>query len=535
MNLAIPLIALGGLYIVSKKPKKEGLTSVNTYSKPNQTTDKFFKPVIDEKSFVDLAGREIDYNQYVANMVPFFGKTKNIGGSINAPNSDQALDNMGGGGTFAIAKSEVAPLFKPEEHIQWANGSPNQSDFYQSRVNPGTSMNNVKPFAEQRVAPGINQGFTTNGSGGFNSGTESRSLWMDKTVNELRVASKPKETYELSNHEGPAQTLVKNLGHHAKVDKHLPDRYFVNTPERYLTTTGEQVAPTVRSIQPDPTIHRATTTKSYVGVAGNGGVQQQAKQGMYRTDQRQPLKSLPFTPAGSSIQANNLSTEQTSYNLLPTNRSTVQPESFGALGGLVAAITAPITDMLRPTRKEDLVGLTRIGNLGSSISNAPIPQQSVSPTIKETTVFSPLVAGSRPYAPVTTGGYKVMEHLPLETQRDTTSVAYVGNAGSTMPQPVSYEAQYNASISANRMTTGRIAGGNSQVYAPIINQTTSSNRSTTHASYIGGAKGAITPLGIDQFTETRNVHRYTENTRNTPDLLDAFKKNPYTHSLSSVA
>jgi len=533
MELAIPLVALGGLYVISNQ-KKEGFQSVNRYTSPNQTTDKFFKPTNQQTSFKDLAGRNVENLQHTPDVLPYFGKTKNIGGSINPPNSDQILDNMNGAGSFKIAKTENAPLFQPNENIQWANGAPNQSDFYQSRVNPSISMKNVKPFQEEQVGPGLNQGYTTQGSGGFNSGMESRNLWTDKTVNELRVATNPKESYELKGHQGPAQRLVSNLGIQAPVHKHLPDRYFVNTPDRYLTTTGDHLGQTLRQIQPDPTIHRATTTKSYSGIAGNGGIQVQAKQGMYRADHRQQLKSEQVTPAGTSVPFSNLETETASYKFLPTNRSLTQAETFGGLGGLVSAITAPITDMLRPTRKEDIVGLTRIGNLGSTVPNTSLPEKSVPHTIKENTMFSPLEMGSRPYAPVTTGGYKVTDHQTESTNRSDTSMSYSGIPGSIMPQQVSYEAQYNATITSNRANVGRIAGGNTQVYAPIINQTTSSNRSTMHSSYIGSAKGGSVMMGVDQYNDTRNPIKYDEPNRNTSDLLTAFKQNPYTHSLHSA-
>jgi hypothetical protein len=85
MELAIPLIALGGLYVVSnQKKKREGFesVSVNQYHAPNQSTDKYFKPnATDErkdKPFTDLAGREVDVNDYTKTMTPYFGKMKNI-------------------------------------------------------------------------------------------------------------------------------------------------------------------------------------------------------------------------------------------------------------------------------------------------------------------------------------------------------------------------------------------------------------------------------------------------------------------------
>lgn len=542
MELAIPLIALGGLYVVSNQKKKEGFGSVpvNHYKTPNQVTDKYFKPnpesepeMNQDKHFKDLAGREVDVSEYTKKMTPYFGKMKNIGNSTTNFNRDQLLDNFSGGGTFHIAKTEGAPLFKPQENVQWANGAPNQSNFYQSRVNPSIGMKNVKPWQEEHVGPGLNQGYSAQGTNGFNSGMEAREKWTDRTVDELRVLTNPKQTFGLDGHQGPAQTLVKNLGFEGKFEKHLPDKFFVNTPDRYLTTTGSELGPTLRSEQPDPTVHRATTTKAYTGVAG-GGVQQQSKPGMYRLDHRQQFGAVEFTPATSAVPHTNSNME--SYKLLPTNRSTTQAESFGGIQGLVQAITAPLVDLVRPTRKEDLVGLTRLGGLGSSVSNAPISTEVAPPTVKEGTIYSPYALGQRPFHAITDGGYQVSEHQPIQNQRDTTNTSYMGGA-SMFPQPMSNQAEYSATITSNRANPGRTAGGNTQTFAPIINQTTTSNRSTMHTSYMGGVNGSViasAPPSMERYGGSRNPNKYPEPDRNAPDLLDAFKQNPYTHSLHSV-
>ena len=532
MELAIPLVALGGLYLISNK--KEPF--INDYVKPNQLTDKYFQPKQTESApqFTDLAGRKVNVNDYSENMVPYFGKTKNIGDSLkNMEYSEQILDNTVGSGSLQTKKTESAPLFKPQDNTQWAHGAPNQSDFYQSRVNPSQNMHNVKPFQETYVAPGMNKVFSSQGSGGFNSGTEARDQWIDKTVNELRVATKPKTTFTLDQHEGPAQTLVKNLGIEGKVEKYLPDKFFINSPDRYLTTTGAVLGPTQQSIQPDPTVHRATTTKSYTGPAGNG-VQSQAKQGMYRPDNKQQLGTVPFTPAQAAV-------ERIGYGsmnpLAPTNRTFQNSSTFGGMGGLISAITAPLNDLLRPTRKEDIVGLTRQGNAGSTVANPTIKDIYVAPTIKQGTMYNAYDAGGRAYAPITDGGYQVSDQQVVQTERDTTSVPYMGVGMSVMPQPMSTQADLSASISANRMTHGRIAGGNIQTFNSTINQTTSTNRSLMHTPYTGGMGSSINNVSpsAELYGGIRNANKYAEPDRNTSDLLEAFKKNPYTHSLHSVA
>ena len=40
--------------------------------------------------------------------------------------------------------------------------------YFQSRMNAPTTMNNVTLWDQQHVAPGLNLGYTTDGTGGFN-------------------------------------------------------------------------------------------------------------------------------------------------------------------------------------------------------------------------------------------------------------------------------------------------------------------------------------------------------------------------------
>jgi hypothetical protein len=536
MELAIPLIALGGLYVISNQKKKETFVTpvrpanVHFTNKPisqGKVDPELFK---NNNTYTDLAGRKVNKDDQSKNMIPFFGKQKAIGDSMKQNDErDFTLDNFSGAGSLQIVKSENAPLFKPQDNIQWATGSPNQSDFYQSRVNPGANMNNVKPFLEEYVGPGMGKGFSSEGSGGFNSGMEARSEWLDKTVNELRVVTNPKETFSLANHQGPAQSKVTNLGIEGKVEKYLPDKYYINSPDRYLTTTGAEKGPTLRAIQPDPTIHRATTTQSYAGVAGNSGPSKQTQPQLYRADHRQQLKSVQFNPAVTSVEHNNLTTIKESITLPPNNRA-VQQEKFGGVQGLVSAISAPIMDFLRPTRKETF-GLSRVGVLGSSVPHNTIaPVDKLLPSMKEATTYSPYSQGQRVYNPITDGGYQVSTHQPIANQRDSTLVSYTGISGSVMPQTASYESAYNSMIKSNRANEGRIAGGNIQSFSPFINQ--ENNSMKTHSQYMGMPQGASNTPNAGQFGETRMPQTYDNVNRNSSDLLESLKKNPYVHSFT---
>ena len=41
---------------------------------------------------------------------------------------------------------------------------------------------------------------------------EARDKWLPKTVDELRVATNPKQEYDLNGLQGPAQSVIKNVG-----------------------------------------------------------------------------------------------------------------------------------------------------------------------------------------------------------------------------------------------------------------------------------------------------------------------------------
>ena len=168
-----------------------------------------------------LTGNEVDSKDFKHNnMVPFFGSK--VRGKTFDYDNEIRLDNMQGAGSQHIKKTEQAPLFKPQESMQFAHGAPNNSEFYQSRVNPSLKVANVKPWEEVKVAPGLGKGFGTEGSGGFNSGMECRDAWAPKTVDDLRTTNNPKLSFGGVTLAGkrPVQNMG-TLGKWKKIDQTL--------------------------------------------------------------------------------------------------------------------------------------------------------------------------------------------------------------------------------------------------------------------------------------------------------------------------
>ena len=572
MELAIPLVALGGLYIINKKPNNNNNTinnvpctetftnpaeyadntmitnnndnEINTYNQPNNNfTNTYYSgsntETIDQ-TFTSINGDTINRKKFEHNnMVPFFGKSKTNGDFDALASTDALLDSLQGSHSLDIKKEEQAPLFSPEDNIQWANGVPNQTEFIRSRQVVSQSMNNINPWGDgNRNQPGLNKNYTTNDDPGFNSGMQERDSWKPKTVDDLRVETNPKISYKLNNYEGPAHSKVKERGLFGKMEKHLPDKYYENAPNRYFTTTGIEKAQTVRSIQNNKPVNRAVSME-YTGIPKVTN-EARIKESNYRVNNK-AFKQLPETNMGPMQGISSVPVLDKDSNLGFNNRSVGnQQHNPGIVSGVVSSITSPIMDILKPTRKQDLVNSVRIsGNPASKVPKNTIfdNKNKLKTTTKETTQFCPYDYGSRPIDYNGLGGYDITEQQPVCNQRDNTSVSYQGGANSNNQQ-TSYTAGYNQTSNTHRCNKMEMGNGNTNMFNNNLNQTANNNKSVTHIQYMQGANGNMNssiPSAANKGEMHTKVH--TDNTPNRLDanLLNAFKNNPYTHSLSSVA
>ena len=595
-EIAIPLMCLGGMYVISNQSntpeehiKKESYQNmskpINTmsgartpaknyptlqkvepdnikkYNNANAATDRYYNQrVYEEKAqkgkqvggeiqqVYSLTGKPIDKTDFKHNnMVPFFG-AKIRGRTADSNIHESVLDNMQGSGSQQFKKKAVAPLFAPKENLQHANGMPNYSDFYQSRVNPSMKMSNIKPWEEQRVAPGLNKGYTTEGSNGFNSGMEARNQWLPKTVDELRVKTNPKVSYSLNSHEGPAQHYVQNRGILGKVEKQQPDTYYANTPDRWFTTTGIEKAQAARGIEVLPDVHRTSTTKEYFGVGANTDAQATYVDGVYEQPKRPELAANPVSHAhamGKHV-ATNADHGRPGYKALPTNRQSTSQQPMGIVGGMMKAVVAPLMDVLRPSKKENVVGNVRpSGNAGTTVEAPRIfdPNDRLPTTIREMTGdkldFNHLnVENQKDH----NAAYLVSKHQPVQTERDTTNYSYIGNAGGSASQSgaMTYNAAYNQRNNVNKSYKNRPNQGGTQIFNQQTNIQISrkdSDRDNNRMWVTNGGPNAIPSRethGHVNPGQTYNDEKQNCDRLN-PDLLSAFKSNPYTKSLNSWA
>jgi hypothetical protein len=542
------------------------LSKVNKNSQPNRAwTDKYYDPqsnyLIQQsaqfaektgKQYTSLEGNNVDLTHFVhGNMVPFFGsKTHSNHQTFNS--NEGILDNYMGSGSvsYAYNKQEIAPLFKPSAGNQWTNGTPNMNDFMQTRVNPSMNRNGERPshLEPVQVAPGLGLGYTNEGALGYNSGLGLREAWIDKKVDELRVSTNPKASDGRAwGHEGPAISHITKQGILGKQQKNRPETAFETGANRWMTTTGASVAPTSRAVQLDRSTNRQTQSDfEYEGIATANHMP--VINGDYLPSKRNELGQVPIgvsTAVGKGTPTESDYQTKSSY-AYENNRSLNDQETYyGAIGGVIGAVVAPLLDILKPSRKENAIGNLRpYENAKPAVTNSYLydPEDIPNHTVRETTeggtghLFvnrSQMMQGD---------GYDVAPRDIRPEQRDTTTDFYYAggsSAGSHTLAPRRYDTEYygsqaNDAKDAIVSQTGYTPNGVMEIGYGKYGDVQTSNtkdiflRNQRELFKTDGPAYLPSTDTMGQLQE-RNTPRLTVNMeRSTPDLLNAYRSNPYT-------
>jgi hypothetical protein len=498
-----------------------------------------------DTTFYNITGQKVSSEYFTHNnMVPFFGsKLRSQISDVNY--SENVLDNMVGSGSQVYSKKEQSPLFSPHDNLQWATGTPNQTDFIKSRINPSTKMNGVKPFPDEKVGPGLGLGYTTEGLGGYNSGLFMRDSWMDRGVDELRSANKPKPGgISLLGHEGPADSAIKKTTEYKQIgvlEKNRPDTFFEMGQDRYFTTKGAESAPTLRSLPVENFSHRGVNDMTYGGAAANP-TQSTYISGEYMPSNNIELGALPFLGASASNKGHAFEEDygmktQTSYM---NNRTldSKNSEYYGIIGGSIGAVVAPLLDALRPSRRENTVGTLRpYQNPKSTVERSYMfnPNDRLPPTIRETTENSNghhLFVNSNQNG----YGYVVTENQAADTNRKTTGDYYYAggsSAGGQYQRPRTYDAEYNQRNNDIKSSTieGYMVSGNMDLFNSDINMT-----SKPKEKYLENNRDASVQSTISQTPDIANIgvlqgtpglYQNIQLDRNSPEILTSLKSNPF--------
>jgi hypothetical protein len=558
-----------------------------------------------EEMVQSLTGQQIKRSEFThLNMQPFYsGRVKQ---NLNPRANQSILDNYTGSASLQFSKREIEPLFKNDQpDMGLPIGAPNKTkemrDYVESTLNQIIRKDNELPFDQIRTGPGLNKGYTSEPSGGFNQAEKNEILKRYMNVDETRVATNPKHTYK--GRILPAKGINTERGINGEVRKYKPDDFYINkNGERNLVTTGAYIKDRVRPQPIDRHTARAQTTVDYYG-AGGGNKDRVAAHTFQKeqydhtmlnvqqlgTEQMGPAFAVDTTRQNANANSKSGDGKDVGdygrggYENKKNERTFTEPRTHGLnITREVKSIIAPLLDIFRRTRKENVIGNPRpYGNFGNTAPSAQVyfdpndttrttireitgatdyigaptnvdqheiyyfdPTDIAKPTVRETTAGTNYVGGANYQAHTGDGGgYKTANYVMEPTNRQTTqNNEYVGVAKSD-DAPTSYEASYNAHLNPNKEEIARGRAPTAQ--GPKVNLDKGqykmqfkkhdydymqhrvpapSNMATTvpNASLIGEMSGKMV-LDMD-------VSR-----RNEPAVVSQFEANPYSQPLNSMA
>jgi hypothetical protein len=523
-------------------------------------------PVSDGWYGVSLTGEPIDPKNFAHNnMTPFFGS--HVRQNVDEYTNNSIVENFTGQNNFDRKKDEIPNLFDPEANITNPYGMSNLSGYQRDRYIVSNKRNNEAPTEKIYVGPGLNKGYTWCPSGGFQQ-AETRDYVLPKTVDELRVKTNPKLTYNVPVIPGSKPSRPGKIG---VVQKNRPDSFSVWNPDRYFITTGDRIKPKQNAEIVLKHSNRATTDiRRATGPAGpaEGFSQQGIRSNIRVSDKNQytpggprgvdraggwtipdccpeegssyvPMKSCDFSgyPEINKLtrtkkcddkrgQINSIHDYgRSGISCAVTNREETSCIPNGNIVGVDQQGYVPITSDLRHTRKEDVVGNTRwASNIQLPVGSGVVwdPNDIPRTTIKETLIQDSQTVNMSAQRPSNAPVYDPND-IPRTTIKETTLTD--GRLGGIHRQDHLMPQAYNPTDvpkTTNKETTMTDYSGNAyypnedrrdcnQYDAPNTNR-----QFTSDVQYIGNAagdqEGAYQVTDIDPRYTNR---QYTSNNAHT--------------------
>lgn len=395
-----------------------------------------------------LTGAKISIDEFMEDdsgkkMLPYFG------GKLKQNTSDTAFDNKlrthTGVDKFTdYHKKENKPMFKPEKNLSFINGTPNKTNFYRERTNISQFQNNVLPFKQVSVLPGLNKrGEGVSGEGGFhNPKIRDVALANYKSIDELRVGNKKQTTHTLPTSSGA--NLVSNRGKQSQVAKNKPETTFEHGHDRLFTTIGNVIKYALRE-NFVATDNGKKQSREEFGSAGavvvkprNIETTQESRRHVYENyGVRNVTIQHKWETNGDTADYG-----KSSFVAGPNERDTTKDNiHISNIGSVVKSLSAPLLDIMKTTRKENTIGNPRPeGNM-----NAQIPKkQTVYDTndIARTTIKETLIHNER--KGTVTGPQKLTVYDPNDVAKTTIKETLIhndrlGNVGMQKPKIKIYD------------------------------------------------------------------------------------------------
>jgi len=327
-----------------------------------------------------LTGDVIETEKFHNNMVPFI--RGNVKQNMDSGANRAVLENFGTSGPL-LRKKEIAGMFVPEKNV--TEFDPTRLDGFKDRYVQSRMQNNVLPFDQVKVGPGVGQGFSAKPTGGFQQ-VETQQYAVPKTVDEMRAANNPKMTFEGRTVDGQKEIARGLIG---RVDNNRVARAFETGPERYFKTTGAIIKPGQIPTPEAKITARQATSVEYKGVAGPVLAKGSEQRPLIRNSDRAVLS--PFSIGGAKMLKASASDDygKGAVQVYGNERDVTTVRTHKSnITSIVKAVIAPIQDALKIGKKEFFTEAPReFGQLSAQIPKKITvrdPNDVARTTIKET-------------------------------------------------------------------------------------------------------------------------------------------------------
>ncbi len=326
----------------------------NSIQRESNQSDFFISP---------LSGLSVRKEAFHDNMVPFI-KSKNQQ-NLTPDILDTKLGHFTGQDKdWRPKKKEVASFYDIKPDVTFPYGSPSFTETVGlDRYISSQKRQGEKPFQDIRVGPGLAAGYTAEPIGGLNQ-ANSRDYILPKTIDELRVLTNPKITYE-----GRVVAGLKSgqRGLVAKPFKHRPETYYNSDPERGNLSSAVKASQLREKYYMKPT--QKQYQRPYYGGLGQGEKMKPRKEGAYRQSTKNnymaptPRNAYREDAWSINVEANNQAVGdygKNSYENRPNERDVTQVRvNYNSITTTVKKMITPLTDFFRRTRKENFIGNVR--------------------------------------------------------------------------------------------------------------------------------------------------------------------------------
>jgi hypothetical protein len=531
-ELILVPVALGLSYIVndmSKKTSYESSINIDKHFYDNSSNNSGGGG--DDKKIELLDGTNKSVKNFKHNnMQPFFGSNLKL-----SSEQSHILDNKIGLGTNDISKKEQSPLFKPQKDAHYAHGSPNFNDKLQERQSKTMYKQNEKTWEEIQVAPGINEGYEKNSGSGYNSHLFNRDSYMAKNVDELRTKNNPKVSYcGRMNPKKAHNTQNNTLEMYPPVNKNRPETFQEQDSSRYIGANSDVKGSTLRPEHRNREEDKVAQS-NYNGPGKGNYYPGHNKNTVFSKEKKnENLGSYPvlntFRKQGYKSNDNDFAIN--GYNPHNNNRSVNNEGSFlGAAASVVGAFATPFREILRPTKKENL--LENISDYGNATGRNPGMYSYNRENVPKTTRKETLVDKNM-YLNVNlnkNGGYLSEKTQKYSTNRSETTSGRTGAAGGYNAMVSDHQ---NVEINRHRegTLTGRDPNGNGSLFNNNINIISNKKESVNKQDY-APLHNKNTPNRAFYGDVTNNKTEQSISHRIDSDNLTQLASNPYAKYLNT--